>query len=429
MLARDISALHPGSTFVVDVKSTGLFMTDPVLAENGVKADYWKTGHSYIKRRVNELTAIAGFEKSGHYFFNAPIGRGYDDGLVSALAVLDMLDRNPGKSMADLRRALAENLGIADHVAALRRREEVQGGGERGAGLRGHEGAWREGRRPRGPRSDHRQRRRVVADDGTWGLVRASSNKPELVVVVESPVSEERMREMFKGVDCGAPAQSGSRRLQPDDLSMRGPRLDARPGRRPLHVATAFTALLLLVAPAHAQASKGPLSLLKPWIEKQIFGKDAAGSSSGNTTGSLPDTGSGAAGAPGAADSSTGDSPAEETSGEAAPDGQASGTQDTGSAPPLRGSAAPDDAAAGATAADGSASAAPDDGTATGDAQSTDAALATAENRDPSRFASRFSPEEASRGRWQSSGRSRDDLGKLLDRPRRNSCRFPPTTP
>ena len=42
---------------------------------------------------------------------------------------------------------------------------------------------------------------RVVADDGTWGLVRASSNKPELVVVVESPVSEARMREMFKAVD------------------------------------------------------------------------------------------------------------------------------------------------------------------------------------------------------------------------------------
>ena len=111
MLARDISALHPGATFVVDVKSTGLFMTDPVLVENGVKADYWKTGHSYIKRRVNELSAIAGFEKSGHYFFNKPIGRGYDDGLVSALAILDMLDRNPGKTMADLRRALPKTWG------------------------------------------------------------------------------------------------------------------------------------------------------------------------------------------------------------------------------------------------------------------------------------------------------------------------------
>ena len=42
---------------------------------------------------------------------------------------------------------------------------------------------------------------RVTAEDGTWGLVRASSNKPELVVVVESPVSETRMREMFAAVD------------------------------------------------------------------------------------------------------------------------------------------------------------------------------------------------------------------------------------
>jgi phosphomannomutase/phosphoglucomutase len=42
---------------------------------------------------------------------------------------------------------------------------------------------------------------RVVAEDGTWGLVRASSNKPELVVVVESPVSAERRREMFEALD------------------------------------------------------------------------------------------------------------------------------------------------------------------------------------------------------------------------------------
>ena len=73
MLARDMSTLHPNSTFVVDVKSTGLFVTDPVLKENGVKADYWKTGHSYIKRRVNELGALAGFEKSGHYLLQQAV--------------------------------------------------------------------------------------------------------------------------------------------------------------------------------------------------------------------------------------------------------------------------------------------------------------------------------------------------------------------
>src|SRR6266576_118237 len=111
MLARDMSTLYPNSTFVVDVKSTGLYVTDPVLKKNGVKADYWKTGHSYMKRRTHELKALAGFEKSGHYFFNAPFGRGYDDGLVSALAILDMMDRNPGKTLGDLKNALPKTWG------------------------------------------------------------------------------------------------------------------------------------------------------------------------------------------------------------------------------------------------------------------------------------------------------------------------------
>src|SRR5712671_4637792 len=106
MLARDISALQKGAIFVADVKSTGLFMTDPVLIANGAKTDYWKTGHSYMKRRVNEIGALAGFEKSGHFFFNKPIGRGYDDGMIFGLAVCDMLDRNPGKKMSDLKNAL-----------------------------------------------------------------------------------------------------------------------------------------------------------------------------------------------------------------------------------------------------------------------------------------------------------------------------------
>src|SRR5690606_11218750 len=42
---------------------------------------------------------------------------------------------------------------------------------------------------------------RVMLEDGTWGLVRASSNKPELVVVVESPTSEANMRAIFADID------------------------------------------------------------------------------------------------------------------------------------------------------------------------------------------------------------------------------------
>lgn len=207
MLARDISARHAGAKFVADVKSTGLFMTDPVLAANGATCAYWKTGHSYIKRYSHENGALVGFEKSGHFFFNPPLGRGYDDGLVSGLAVCDMLDRNPGKSMSALKADLPqtwqsptmsphcadeEKYAVVDRAVA-----HFKGIAETGGRLAGQ------------PVRDLITVNgiRIVLQDGTWGLVRASSNKPELVVVVESPTSEANMRAIFKEIDDHLSAQ------------------------------------------------------------------------------------------------------------------------------------------------------------------------------------------------------------------------------
>ncbi|MEZ5923468.1 MAG: phosphomannomutase/phosphoglucomutase [Hyphomicrobiaceae bacterium] len=201
MIARDLSAIYKNARFVVDVKSTGLFATDPVLIANGARTDYWKTGHSYIKRYNHEHGTLVGFEKSGHFFFNTPLGRGYDDGLVSAIAVLDMLDRAPGKSMAELERALPKTYqsptmsphcdddkkyGIVDQVTAQYQAAEK-------AGERIADQAIRDLVTVNGVR--------VTLADGTWGLVRASSNKPELVVVVESPVSEANKVAMFRDIE------------------------------------------------------------------------------------------------------------------------------------------------------------------------------------------------------------------------------------
>jgi phosphomannomutase/phosphoglucomutase len=176
-------------------------MTDPVLAKNGAKVDYWKTGHSYIKRRVHELNALAGFEKSGHFFFNAPLGRGYDDGLVFALAVCEMLDRRPDKRMSDLKNELPktwQSPTMSPHCPDEVKYDVVE------RVIRYFEDAYRRGDLVAGQRIRDLvtvNGVRVVVEDGTWGLVRASSNKPELVVVVESPVSEARMRDMFKAMD------------------------------------------------------------------------------------------------------------------------------------------------------------------------------------------------------------------------------------
>lgn len=201
MLARDISSLHENAKFVADVKSTGLFMTDPVLLANGATTTYWKTGHSYIKRFSHETKALVGFEKSGHFFFNPPLGRGYDDGIIAALAVCDMLDRNPAKSMADLKNELPRTwqsptmspkcgdevkYGVVDRIVA-----HYQAKAEAGEQIAGQN--IRELITVNGVR--------IVLEDGTWGLLRASSNKPELVVVVESPTSEANMRAIFADID------------------------------------------------------------------------------------------------------------------------------------------------------------------------------------------------------------------------------------
>jgi phosphomannomutase/phosphoglucomutase len=201
LVARDLSARTQKAKFVVDVKSTGLFETDPVLKQNGVEVDYWKTGHSYIKRRTAELGAVAGFEKSGHYFFNPPIGHGYDDGVVAAIAILEMLDRAGGKKMSALVDGLPKTWSsptMAPFCPDDKKYAVVD------ALTKAFEAAKTRGEKLLGQsivRIVTVNGVRVVLEDGTWGLVRASSNKPSLVVVVESPASEANMRAIFHEID------------------------------------------------------------------------------------------------------------------------------------------------------------------------------------------------------------------------------------
>ena len=201
IMARDLSKIYPNSTFVADVKSTGLFAADPELQANGVKADYWKTGHSHMKRRVHELGALAGFEKSGHYFLAEPIGRGYDDGMRVAVEICKLMDRNPDMKMSDLRKALPVTYStptMSPYCADTEKYEVLERlveklvakaeAGEQVAGRDIKEVVTVNGAR-------------VILDNGSWGLVRASSNTPNLVVVCESSESDEEMRAIFADID------------------------------------------------------------------------------------------------------------------------------------------------------------------------------------------------------------------------------------
>jgi phosphomannomutase/phosphoglucomutase len=199
LVARWLCPKAPGRTVVVDVKSTSLFFDDPVLRETNTKVVMWKTGHSYIKAKVAECNAVAGFEKAGHWFFGKPFGRGYDDAVLSAAYVLRFLSES-GQTLSSLIDALPQTwqsptLGVycSDNVK-YQIVEQVTGDYIRD--------------RDRGTLIGKFPIRdiitvngvRFVLEDGSWGLVRASSNKPSLVLVAESRTSRNQMYDVMEHI-------------------------------------------------------------------------------------------------------------------------------------------------------------------------------------------------------------------------------------
>ncbi len=200
LIARNLSAKHQNSKFVVDVKSTGLYSKDKVLLKNNCKTIYWKTGHSHIKRKVNAEMALAGFEKSGHFFFNKPLGYGYDDGINSAIQVCHLLN-NQNKEMSEIIDELPVTYQSPTMAPFCKDEEKYQVVEEL---LKQVEKVKNDK-----IKIDNQQIIEILTvngirfsfEDGSWGLIRASSNKPSLVVVTESPTSDDRKKKIFDFID------------------------------------------------------------------------------------------------------------------------------------------------------------------------------------------------------------------------------------
>jgi phosphomannomutase/phosphoglucomutase len=200
LIARNLASKHQNSKFVVDVKSTGLYAKDKVLLENNCKAIYWKTGHSHIKRKVNLEKALAGFEKSGHFFFNQPLGYGYDDGINSAIQVCHLLT-NHNKKMSEIINELPKTYQSPTMAPFCKDEEKYKVVEEMVKKV--------EDLKKQNIKIDNQSITEVLTvngvrfslTDGSWGLIRASSNKPSLVVVTESPTSNERKKNIFYFID------------------------------------------------------------------------------------------------------------------------------------------------------------------------------------------------------------------------------------
>ena len=200
LIARNLAPNHKNKKFIVDVKSTSLFEKDKILLENNCKTIYWKTGHSHIKRKVNEIKALAGFEKSGHFFFNQPLGLGYDDGINSAIQVCHLIN-NQNKKISELINEIPKTYQTPTMAPFCKDEEKytvVQSLVKKIENLKA-----------KNTKIDNQTITNILTvngirfsfEDGSWGLIRASSNKPSLVVVTESPTSDKRKKEIFEFID------------------------------------------------------------------------------------------------------------------------------------------------------------------------------------------------------------------------------------
>ena len=200
LIARNLSRSHKNSKFIVDVKSTGLFLNDEILRKNKCKTLYWKTGHSHIKRKVHEEKALAGFEKSGHFFFNEPLGFGFDDGINSAIQVCHLLN-NQNKKKSEIINEIPKTYQSPTMAPYCEDKEKYLVVNDLIKII--------EDLKNKKFKIDDQEIKDILTvngvrfsfEDGSWGLIRASSNKPSLVIVTESPTSDERKTKIFRFID------------------------------------------------------------------------------------------------------------------------------------------------------------------------------------------------------------------------------------
>ena len=133
-------------------------------------------------------------------FFNQPLGYGYDDGINSAIQVCHLLD-NQSKMMSEIINELPNTYQSPTMAPFCKDEEKYQV----------VEGLIKQVEEIKNNKTeiDNQVIKEILTvngvrfsfDDGSWGLIRASSNKPSLVIVTESPTSDERKKKIFNFID------------------------------------------------------------------------------------------------------------------------------------------------------------------------------------------------------------------------------------
>jgi phosphomannomutase len=100
--AQSVLASNPSATIIADVKSSDLLFS--AIKTAGGNAIMWKTGHSFIKAKMQETKALLAGEMTGHVFF-ADKYYGFDDALYASIRLLNIVS-NSKKSLAEKQQEL-----------------------------------------------------------------------------------------------------------------------------------------------------------------------------------------------------------------------------------------------------------------------------------------------------------------------------------
>ena len=88
LLAQDVVSRNPGADVLFDVKCTRNL--NSLISNYGGRPIMWKTGHSFMKEKMQETGALLGGEYSGHIFFKER-WFGFDDGLYAGVRLIEIL--------------------------------------------------------------------------------------------------------------------------------------------------------------------------------------------------------------------------------------------------------------------------------------------------------------------------------------------------
>jgi phosphomannomutase/phosphoglucomutase len=178
LFSREVLVKQPGATIIFEVKCSQALPNE--IEKAGGKPLMWRTGHSFIKKKMKEEHSPLAGEMSGHLFF-ADEYFGYDDAIYASLRLVRLLarsDKRIGEMLADVPKYYStpemrvdcpdeEKFQIVASIVEFFKRQyeviDVDGA-------------------------------RILFGDG-WGLVRASNTQPVLVLRFEAR-TPERLQQM-----------------------------------------------------------------------------------------------------------------------------------------------------------------------------------------------------------------------------------------